>query len=131
MPKKFTYMGKTIQELKEMPLKEFVKLLPARKRRTINRGFTDAQKILLEKIKKTNQGTYKKQIKTHVRDMIIIPEMIGLTIHVYSGKEFTPVLVDGEKVGHLLGEFVQTRKSIAHSAPGLGATKSSSAIAVK
>ena len=77
MPKKFTYQGKTVQELKQMPLKEFIKLLPARKRRSINRGFTDAQKLLLEKIKKTNQVTYKKQIKTHIRDMVIIQEMIN------------------------------------------------------
>lgn len=131
MPKKFTFQGKTLEELKQMSLKEFVNLLPARQRRSINRGFTESQKTFLEKIKKANQGKFKKQIKTHVRDMVIIPEMVGLTINIYTGKEFSPVIIDGEMLGHLLGEFAQTRKTIAHSAPGLGATKSSSSVAVK
>lgn len=131
MPKQFTFKGKDIEELKKMSFEEFTKLLSARQRRTIKREFTDQQKKLLEKIKKTNQGIYKKQIKTHIRDMIVLPEMVGLTILVYSGKEFVQVNIIPEMLGHLLGEFVQTRKSVAHSAPGLGATKSSAAIAVK
>lgn len=131
MPKKFTFKGKTVEELKKISLNEFSKLLPARQRRSINRGFTEQQKILLKKIKKTNQGVYKKQIKTHVRDMVIIPEMIGLTINIHNGKEFIPLTIIGEMVGHALGEFAQTRKPVTHSAPGLGATKSSAAMAVK
>lgn len=131
MPKIFTFKGKTTQEIKTIPLEEFIELLPARQRRSIKRGFTEQQKILLEKIKKANQGVYKKQIKTHVRDMVIFPEMIGLDIGVYNGKEFTKIHITPDMLGHFLGEFSQTRKPIAHSAPGLGATKSSSAIAVK
>jgi len=131
MPKKFTYRGKEIDELRKMPLEDFTKLLPSRKRRSIKRGFTEPQKILLAKIKKVSQGDRAKQIKTHIRDMIIFPEMVGLKIGVHNGKEFIPVEITAEMIGHRLGEFAQTRKTIAHSAPGLGATKSSSAIAVR
>lgn len=128
---KFKFKGKEIEELKQMPLNEFTKFLPARQRRSIKRGFTEQQKKLYEKIKKANQGIYKKQIKTHVRTMIIIPEMVGLTINIHNGKEFIPVNIIGEMLGHYLGEFSQTRKSVAHSAPGVGATKSSAAVSVK
>ena len=124
--KEFTFKGKTVDELKKMSLKEFASLLKSRQRRSLERGFTDAQKILLKKIKAN-----EKNIKTHCRDMIILPEMIGLTIHVHRGKEFVPVMIQPEMVGHRLGEFALTRKRVEHSAPGIGATRSSASISVK
>lgn len=129
--KVFTYRGKTLQELQSMDVKEFAKLVPARQRRTILRGFTDAQKKLLEKIKKVKAGTYKKIIKTHCRDMLIVPEMVGLMIHVHRGKEFIPVMITEDMVGHYLGEMTLNRQRVEHSAPGVGATKSSAAFSVK
>ena len=130
MPK-FTFRGKEIEELKQMSIEEFIKLLPARQRRSIKRGFTEPQKIFLKKVKKANEGKYQKNIKTHLRDMIILPEMVDLTIYIHNGKEFTPINIINEMLGHFLGEFSQTRKSVEHSAPGVGATKSSAAVAVK
>lgn len=127
----FSYHGKKIEEIQKMDLKEFAKLVPARQRRSLLRGFTDSQKKLLEKIKKTKEGKYKKIIKTHCRDMIIIPEMVGIQIFIHRGKEFVPVLITDEMLGHYLGEMTLTRKRIAHSAPGVGATKSSGAFSVK
>ncbi|OYT50814.1 30S ribosomal protein S19, partial [Candidatus Bathyarchaeota archaeon ex4484_135] len=91
MPKEFRYKGYTLEELQRMPMDEFIKLLPARQRRSLLRGLTEAQRILLEKIRKAKKAVKegkKVVIKTHVRDMIILPEMVGLTIHVYNGKEF-------------------------------------------
>lgn len=129
--KVFTYRGKTVEELQKMDLKEFAKLLPARQRRSLLRGFTDAQKKLLEKIKKTKEGKYNKVIKTHCRDIVIIPEMIGLKILVHKGKEFSPVVVTEDMLGHCLGEMTMTRQRVEHSAPGVGATKSSAAFSVK
>lgn len=130
--KKFTYHGKTIEELQELSLNEFARLLPTRQRRSILRGFTDQQKKLLLKIKKAKQGLYKKPIRTHARDMIIIPEMVDLLIHVHKGnKELIPIQITEEMLGHYLGEFALTRKKVAHSAPGVGATKSSAAISAK
>ncbi len=131
MAKKFTYRGKTLEELQKMGLKEFAMLLPARQKRSILRGFTELQKKLLEKIKKAKEGKYKKPIKTHCRDMIILPEMVGLTIHVHMGKSFVPVNIKEEMIGHYLGEFAMTRQPVKHSAPGIGATRSSAALSVK
>ena len=127
----FTYRGKTVEELKKMDFKEFAKLVPARQRRSLLRGFTDAQKRLLEKIKKAQEGKYNKVIRTHCRDIIILPEMIGLKILVHRGKEFVPVVITEEMLGHYLSEMTLTRNRVAHSAPGVGATKSSAAFSVK
>jgi small subunit ribosomal protein S19 len=124
--KEFTYRGKKLQELQALSLNEFIELLPARQRRSLKRGITTKQKMVLEKVK--NGG---KNIKTHCRDMIILPEMVGNLIKVHNGKEFVPVAIQQEMIGHLLGEFALTRKRIAHSAPGVGATRSSASISVR
>lgn len=125
--KEFTFYGKTIQELKTMDLQEFIKLLPARQRRSLKRGLTDQQKIFLRTMRKRPNN-----IKTHCRDMIIIPEMIGKEIKVHNGlKEWVLVSITEEMLGHRLGEFALTRKRVTHSAPGVGATRSSAAISVK
>ena len=135
--KRFRYRGKTLEELMKMPLDELAKLLPARQRRSLLRGFTPAQKKLLMKIRKIKrklmEGKLKKPpiIKTHVRDMIILPEMVGLTIAVYNGKEFIPVRIVPEMIGHYLGEFSPTTKIVHHGEPGLKATKSSLHVAAK
>ena len=124
--KEFTYRGKTLEELKKLSLNEVAALMPARQRRTLKRELTEQQKILLQKIRKNESN-----IETHCRDMIILPEMVGKTIKVYSGKEFIPVIIVEEMIGHYLGEFVLTRKRVEHSAPGIGATRSSAALSVK
>lgn len=132
MPREFTYRGYTISELQRMPLDEFIKLLPSRERRTLKRGHILVKhKVLLEKIRKAKEGRYKKPIRTHARDMIILPEMVGLTIYVYNGKEFIPVEIDPEKVGHRLGEFAPTCKRVIHGSPGLKATRSSMYVPLK
>ena len=124
--KEFTFRGKTKDELEKMSLNELSQLLTSRQRRTIKRGFTEQQKILLKKIRAN-----EKNIETHCRNMIILPEMIGKMIKVYQGKEFVPVVVEVDMIGHYLGEFVLTRKRVAHSAPGIGATRSSASLSVK
>lgn len=124
--KEFTYYGKKADELKELSLDDFARISTARVRRTIKRGFTDEQKKLLKRVR-----TNKKNIETHCRDMLILPEMIGMTIKVHNGKSFEPVAVIPEMVGHYLGEFALTRKKLQHSAPGVGASRSSSAVSVK
>ena len=129
--KEYTYRGKTLEQLKSMDVKDFAELLPARQRRSLERGFTEMEKRLLLKIKKARDGKYKKAIKTHCRDMIVIPEFIGMNIHVHAGKSYTQIEVIPEMLGHYLGEFTLTRTRVAHSAPGIGATKSSSAASVK
>ena len=122
----FTYKGKTLEELEKMSINELASIMPARQRRTLRRGFTEQQKILLKRI-----DAKENNIETHCRDMIILPKMVGMSIKVYSGKVFMPVIVQPEMIGHLLGEFVMTRKKVAHSAPGIGATRSTASISVK
>ncbi|MFH0936316.1 MAG: 30S ribosomal protein S19 [Candidatus Woesearchaeota archaeon] len=129
--KEFTYRGKTLQELQKMDLKEFIKLLPSKQRRSLSRGFTDQQKILLNKIQKAKQGKYTKIIKTHVRDLVILPSMVDLTIHIHNGKLFVPILIVPEMIGCYLGELTYNRQRVTHSAPGIGATRSSAGVQAK
>ncbi len=131
--KKFRYRGKTLEELLEMPMDELIQLFPARARRSLRRGFTHAQVKLLAKIRKLRASgkAGKKIIKTHVRDMIILPEMVGLTIAVYNGKEFVPVKIVPEMIAHYLGEFSPTTKKVQHGEPGLKATRSSMYVSLK
>jgi len=124
--KEFTFKGKTVEELKKISLNELAQLLTARQRRTIKRGFNEQQKILLKKLR-----AKEKNIETHCREMIVLPEMIGTTIKVHQGREFVPVIIEPEMIGHCLGEFALTRKRVAHSAPGIGATRSSASLSVK
>ncbi len=126
MVKKFMFRGKTIEEIKKMDLKEFSKYLSSRKRRSLERGFTHEQKTLIKKIEKG-----KNFIKTHRRDMIIIPQMLDKKISVYNGKEFVTLEITPEMLGYYLGEFVRTRKETKHSSPGMGATRSSKFVPLK
>lgn len=124
--KEFLYRGKTTEELKKLSVKEFAQLIPARQRRTLLRGLTEAGQALMKEIEK-KEGN----IKTHCRDFVIIPSMIGMTIKVHNGKEWLPIIIQDEMIGHRLGEFALTRKGIKHNAPGIGATKSSAAASVR
>lgn len=126
MVKEFLFRGKSFEEIKNMSIKEFAGLLPSRERRTLLHGFTEEQKVLLEKVRNN-----RPKLRTHCRDVIIIPEMVGKTIHVYSGKEFRAVKIEKDMLGHRLGEFVATRGKVMHSAPGIGATRSSAALSVR
>lgn len=133
--RKFRYRGRTLRELLEMPMDELVKLLPARARRSLIRGFTPAQRKLLEKIIEARQRLVteckEEVIKTHVRDMLILPIMVGLKIAVHNGKEFVPVKITPEMIGHYLGEFASTTKQVKHGEPGLKATRSTLFVALK
>ncbi len=132
--KKFRYRGYSLEELLAMPMDEFIQLLPARQRRSLLRGLTDPQRILLRKIRKAKSAILRGKrvvVKTHVRDMIILPEMVGLTIAVYNGKEFVPVRITPEMIGRYLGEFSPTCKQVRHGEPGLKATRSSLHVALK
>lgn len=126
MAKEFKWLGLKEEQIQKLDIKEFMKLVGARQRRSLKRGLTEQQKKLIARVEKG-----EKNIKTHCRDQIILPSMIGLMIKVYNGKEFVPVTINSEMVGHYLGEFVLTRKKVAHSAAGIGATRSSKAISAR
>ena len=126
MAKIFTLKGKTVDDLQKMSLEEFAKILPSTQRRSLLRGLTSAEKKFLERLRKTS-----KALKTHCRDMIVIPEMIGKRVLVHNGREWVQVDIKPEMVGHRLGEFALTRRRVMHSAPGIGATRSSKFLPLK
>jgi small subunit ribosomal protein S19 len=134
MPKEFYFRGYNLEQLQQTSMDDFIKLLPTRQRRSLLRGLTDDQKKLLEEIRQVRRSSGKEkksQIKTQCRDMIILPEMVGLTILVHSGKEFSQVAVTPEMIGHYLGEFAITIKKVSHGTPGIGASRSSMYVPLK
>jgi len=104
---------------------EFAELLPSRQRRSLKRGLDERQKKLLKEIRDQDH------VKTHARDMIIVPEMVGKTLDVHNGQEYVSVEIEERMIGHYLGEFTRNRQKVEHSAPGLGATRSSKYIPLK
>jgi len=91
----------------------------------------DDKRKLREEIKEAREGKLKGTIKTHVRDMIILPDMVDITIGVHNGKEFFPVSIKPEMIGHYLGEYAITNKRVQHGAPGVGASRSSLYVPLK
>jgi small subunit ribosomal protein S19 len=129
MPKEFLYRGLTEEELRSISMDEFIRMLPSRMRRSLRRGLTPEQRILIEKIR--TRSPDKGPLKTHARDLIILPEMIGKIVRVFNGKEFVDVRIDIKKVGHYLGEYAITNQPVRHGRPGIGASRSSMYIPLK
>jgi len=128
------FRGYTLEQLQGMSMDEFINLLPSRQRRSLHRGLPSEQRTLLENIRKAKEALRKGNnmiVKTHVRDMIILPEMVGVTILVHNGKEFVPVEVKPEMIRHYLGEFAITNKPVKHGTPGIGASRSSMYVPLK
>jgi small subunit ribosomal protein S19 len=122
----FTYRGFTIGELLQMAPSEQVKIMPARVRRKFQRGLTRDEEDLLSRVRAGDP-----KIRTHLRAMIVMPEMVGKVIEIHNGKEFQRVDVQPEAVYHYLGEFALTRHKVAHGAAGIGATRSSKYVPLK
>jgi small subunit ribosomal protein S19 len=122
----FTYHGFRIEELQTMGISELLPVMPSRARRKIKRGLTRGEEHLLTRFRAGDE-----KIRTHLRDMIIMPEMLGKEIEVYNGKEFMKVELQPETVFHCLGEFALTRRKVAHGSAGIGATRSSKYVPLK
>ncbi len=129
MAKELTWRGKTEEEVKRMDFAEFLKLVPAGARRALtrsNEGLPQQHQRVLEKA-----AVDDKNIRTHARNMIVVPALLGKTIKIYNGKEFLPVTISLEMLGHYLGEFSHSRKLVTHGSAGIGATRSSKAVSAK
>jgi len=122
----FKFKGKTLDELKAMSIQDFAQLVKARKRRSLLRGVNNESPKILTKVE-----SGKGKLRTHRRDVVITPNLIGKTIEVYNGQKFIPVNVTEEMLGHYLGEFSQTRRIAQHKGVGVGATKSSKNVGKK
>lgn len=122
----FLFHGKTVAELKDMSLDEFAKYIPAKRRRNIKRGLTPLQELVFERV---NNG--ETDIRTHARNMVILPQMVGMEIGIHTGKEYNNVTIMPEMLGHVLGEYAPTRTSVRHGSAGVGSTKSSKFVPLK
>jgi small subunit ribosomal protein S19 len=116
-----------------MSTDEFIRILPSRQRRSLTRGLTADQRILMELIRhySRSKGKEAKPIKTHCRDMVVLPEMVGMPLLVHSGKEFVSIDIKPEMIGHYIGEFIITNKKVVHGTPGIGASRSSMYVPLK
>ena len=120
--KEMFYRGKNVDELKAMDVRESAKFLPSRSRRSVLRNFQAHENFVKRADSILKQ---KKKVRTHLRDLVIIPKMVGMIIGVYNGKTFNDVNINNKMIGHRLGEFSLSRGKVTHGKPGLGSTKSS------
>lgn len=135
MVREFTFKGYSNEQIKALSIETVMPLLNARQRRSLDKRLAkymnDDKRKLREEIKQAREGKLNSKIKTHVRDMIILPDMVDITIGVHNGKEFFPVLIKPEMIGHYLGEYAITNKRVQHGAPGVGASRSSLYVPLK
>jgi small subunit ribosomal protein S19 len=120
--KQFTYRGKTLEELKELDVREFAKHLRSKQRRMVIRNFQKIEDFVKRAKEKVSKS---KNIRTHLRNIVVVPELVGMKISIYNGKEFIPVEIKPEMLGHVFGEFSPSRGKVQHGSAGVGATKGS------
>ncbi|MFP3219579.1 MAG: 30S ribosomal protein S19 [Candidatus Marsarchaeota archaeon] len=125
----FRYRGYTMEQLQNMNVGDLATLFKARERRFITRNYRAYYPHILKQMEKKKGSD--KPIKTHLRELVILPQMVDYTFAVYNGKEFVPVKITPEMIGHRLGEFSITCKRVIHGEPGLKATRSSFAVPLK
>lgn len=118
-----------MEQLSSKSIDDIIEMLPSRAKRSLRRGLNPETRKLLSSIREARraveEGKEQPLIKTHRRDMPVLPEMVGLKIMVHNGKEFVPVEVKMEMIGHYLGEYAITNKKVVHGQPGVGASRSS------
>lgn len=119
------YRGRKVADLAKLSMDELAELFPARQRRTIKRGISKEHKKFLTRLRN------KDSVRTHLRTLIVLPEMVGKVIEVYNGKSFERVEIMPEMIGHYLGEFALSRGRVQHGAAGVGATRSSKFVPLK
>ena len=127
MAREFTFRGVTLDQLKDMPADDFAKLCSSRERRALKRGFTEVEKKLLLRVKKNPMKFHR----THAREMVVVPQLLGVKLGVHNGKEYVTLEIGPQHLGRRLGDFVLTRRVVKHSAPGFGATRSSKYVPLK
>ena len=132
---KFQYRGLELEALLALSNEQLAAHVHARARRRMQRGMKRKPMALIKKLRKAKKnckmGEKPAVVKTHLRDMIIVPDMIGSVVGIYNGKQFNAVEVKGEMVGRYLAEFSLTYKPVHHGRPGIGATHSSRFILLK
>jgi small subunit ribosomal protein S19 len=133
MAKKFIYRGKSLEEISNLTLEEFMPLLTSRARRTVKRAAPKYKKLLtkVRGARKQKLDGKDVMIKTHVRDAVILPEWVGMKFGIHNGKEFKTIVIAPDMVGSRLGDFAHSTGRVLHSGPGVGATRGSKFIPLK
>ena len=134
MVKKDVWKGVDEDAIQGVSVDDFLKKATSRERRTLKRALTNKNKKLkqlIDEVRETIKQNPKKQIRTHLRYAVILPEWVGLTFGVHNGKEFKRVDITVKKVGKRLGDFAHTTGRVAHSGPGVGATRGSKFVPLK
>lgn len=126
--REFSFRGKSLDELKAMDLPTLARILSARARRSIRRGFNTETSAFFDRMRSTPA---EKVVRTHCRDALVLPEHVGRRVAIHTGKEFKEVEIRPEMIGHYYGEFALTRRFEKHSGPGVGATRSSKFMPLK
>lgn len=121
--KTYSYRGVQLEQLLTMTTEEFVKIAPARvRRRFANKKQTVSERVFLEKLTKAKKECIPNEkptpVKTHLRNVIVVPEMINGVVGVYNGKVFNNVEIKPEMLGHYLGEFSITYTPVRHGRAG-------------
>ncbi|KAI6229041.1 30S ribosomal protein S19 [Aphelenchoides fujianensis] len=149
--RKFSFRGVDLDQLLDLDRTQFAKLLHSRARRRLERGLLKKHRSLLQRLVKAKKNAKELEkpvcIKTHLRNMIILPEMVGCVVGIHSGRAYNQgsplpsphscqtrsfqVEIRAEMIGHYLGEFSITYKPVKHGRPGIGATHSSRFIPLK
>ncbi len=130
--KKDTWKGIDEDKAASIGIEDFLKRITSRDRRTLARLKSNPRlKKFVERVREIRKSNPKKLIKTHVREAIILPEWLGLTFGVHNGKEFKRVDITLNKIGRRLGDFSHTTGRVAHSGPGVGATRGSKFVPLK
>ncbi|ORY01140.1 40S ribosomal protein S15 [Basidiobolus meristosporus CBS 931.73] len=133
--RKYSYRGVELDQLLDLSSEQFMELVHCRARRKFNRGLKRKPMGLIKKLRKAKTEAAPNEkpetVKTHLRNMIVVPEMIGSVVGVYNGKTFNQVEIKPEMIGHYLGEFSITYKPVKHGRPGIGATNSSRFVPLK
>jgi len=120
--KQTTFRGKAMDELKSLEVREFAKFLTSSPKKFVLRHFNEIEDFITQARKKMSKN---KPIKTHKRDLVVVPGMIGMRIQIHNGRTFIPIEITGEMFGHKFGEFAPTRGKTKHGKAGMGATKGS------
>ncbi|KAI0980513.1 hypothetical protein GJ496_010487 [Pomphorhynchus laevis] len=133
--KKFFYRGVDLDRLLDMGELELAALFRSRIRRKLRRGLNRKCVTLVKKLTKAKRDAPPQEkpacVKTHLRNMIVVPDMVGAIVGVYNGKQFNQVELKPEMIGHYLAEFSISYKPVRHGKAGIGATKSSRFIPLK
>ncbi len=135
MAREFKFKGYSAEQIQKLSVENLIPLLNSRQRRSLDRRLStymnDEKRKFREDLKLARNGKLDGQLKTHLRDMIILPDMIGLNVLVHNGKEFVSFTIRPEMVGHYLGEYSITNKRVQHGSPGVGSSRSSLYVPLK